>query len=225
MKSGEAPKSSDSVSTAMAFEQLLRRLDVEAGEVHGLAVGADVAELVGRHMLAPARKHGDDGALGDVAVGRGPRLDVVRRHLRVGIVGRLRADVDDDQRRHEVLDRQFGHRLAVGRKVQRRVDVRAGVLGEPPFVQVEGVFLVVELLLDEELLGAEIGRERLEELVRQVGRLGRRPLGEERRRRRGYGDRGRTRRNAAGKEAAAAEHVGLDVLDHAMMAHVRYPPG
>ena len=77
-------------------------------------------------------------------------------------------------------DRQFGHGRPVRGEMQRRVDMRAGVFAKAPFVQVERILGVAELLLDEELLAAEIGRECFPEFMRQVLRLHRRALREQR---------------------------------------------
>ena len=68
-------------------------------------------------------------------------LTIVGRHLGIRIGRGLLADVDDRERHDEIVDRNLGHALAVGREMQRRVDVGAGVLVDPPLDQIELVSL------------------------------------------------------------------------------------
>ena len=76
---------------------------METGEMHGLAIVADIAELVGGHMPVPTRIHRNACALRDVAVRRNPGGDMIRRHLHVGVLLGFGGNVDH----HEGADQIF----------------------------------------------------------------------------------------------------------------------
>ena len=73
-------------------------------------------------------------------------VEVVGRDLRVAILGRPRADVDHAQRAGQACDRDLVHRLPVGREMQRRVDMGAGVLVDRQLVEVEAVVAMLNCL-------------------------------------------------------------------------------
>ncbi len=128
-----------------------------------------IAEFRGAEMLGPAGIQRHAGIGGDIAVLGHPGLDVIGRQLCIGICIGLGADVDDDEGHHEIGDRDFGDRLAVFGKVERRIDMGACVFVDAQLKEIELVFLVVELLFAEELLLAEEGGRVLRQLVREVG--------------------------------------------------------
>lgn len=107
--------------------------------------------------------------------------------------------------------------------MQRRVDMGAGVLVYPKLEQVELVFGIFELLLPEELLLTEKGREVFVKLVGEVGDAA--MAGGKRRRcdphvRGGKacrGDRGGT------EQSAPRQHPLLDRLQDACIAHCQSP--
>ena len=67
------------------------------------------------------------------------RAQIIGRELGVGIVLRLGADVHDDQRHDEVLDRDLVGGLHAVAEMDRRVHVRAGVLDQQPALHVVAV--------------------------------------------------------------------------------------
>ena len=202
------------------FDQHLRRLDVKAGEVH-LALGVGVAELRRRHMRSPARVHRHAGARGDRAVGSDPGLEVIGGDLRIGVRRRLGADIDDAERHHEAFGRDRIHRQAVGRKVQRRIHVRAGVFVDADFLQVEAVLGEVVDLRLEELRVAEEGGEGAREGMGHVGDAAGGGAGGRRDGRDGCRGGGRPCREA--EEIAPTHHPGLDAVGDAGVAHGSSP--
>ena len=64
-------------------------------------------------------------------------LDVVGRNRAIGIVLSALRNADDRERYNEIVDRQHIHAMPIGREMQRRVHVRAGVLDDHPTIDVE----------------------------------------------------------------------------------------
>ncbi len=73
------------------------------------------------------------------------------------------------KRHHELFDREFRDRKAVGGEMQRRVYMGAGMLVHAELEKVELVFRILEPLLAEELLLTEIGRKLFVEFMGEIG--------------------------------------------------------
>ena len=108
---------------------------------------------------APARQHGDAAALRQLLEPLLPGQHVLDAHEIVGILLGLLAHIDDGERHHQLAgdDRVGGG--AVFREMDRRIEMGAGVLDDPPPVQVEAVLLELVLLLQLDARHAEEGRE------------------------------------------------------------------
>ena len=131
---------------------------MKSGKVH-FFICTDIAVIVTAGFPGPARMHCDAGLVGDVAIGCDPSTQIVGCDLRVRVIFGLGGNVDHTKRNNEVCNRDFIHRLAIGREMQRRVDVRSSVFVDGKVEQVEPVFLVIERLVDLDPRCAEIGRE------------------------------------------------------------------
>ena len=122
-----------------------RRARVKAGTVR--AVGAHVEERRGIGAPAPAGAQQHPRAGRNAAVLRFPLLDAGRRQQEVRILGDLALDVDHARRSGEARHRDGVARVVrqvlARNPVNRRVEVRAGVLAEAQRVPVPRRSLVV----------------------------------------------------------------------------------
>ena len=125
--------------------------------MHRLAVKS--AKRIRVHLGGPTGIHGHAGIIRYVAIGGDPGLDVFGRKARVRVVLRARSNVDDAERRHQIFDRDFIDGIAVGRKMQGRVNVGAVVFIDRKLKHIEAVVGEVEQLLGLKTGNAEISRE------------------------------------------------------------------
>jgi hypothetical protein len=98
-------------------------------------------------MLAPARHHRHAAVVGKLLEALLPGQHILDGHQIVGVLLGLLAHVDHGERHHELAGDDLLHRDAVLGKMNRRIEMRAGVLDDPPPVQIEAVLLEVVLLL------------------------------------------------------------------------------
>jgi hypothetical protein len=103
--------------------------------------------------------HGDAAVCRQPSVPALPGQEVVAGELVVGVLCHFGHDVDHRQRHHQrVRWNQVGRHAGLG-KMDRRIEVRAGMLVEPPPMEIVAVLLEVELLLHLDPGLAEEGRK------------------------------------------------------------------
>ncbi len=101
--------------------------EAQARNVAGL-VGAHVAFLVGI-VFAPSRARDHDRTVGNRAVGRLVRLDVIDAEHRVAILGGARGKIDHRGRPDTIGERHLVERNPVTIEMSRRVAMRPAMLG------------------------------------------------------------------------------------------------
>src|SRR5262249_7906387 len=101
-----------------------------------------------------------------------PNAEIVRRHLRVRVLGCPLGNIDHAERGDQRVDRDGRGINSLSREMERRVDMRAGMFNETPFIHIEAVFAEIGNLLNLELLLAEIGGELRKERMREIDYLG-----------------------------------------------------
>jgi hypothetical protein len=155
--------------------------------------------------------HRDASVIRDAPVPSLVALQIGARHLVVGILRGLRGDVDHGERHDESLRRDQVRGDPPLGKMDRCVEMRAGMFDDAPPVQVEAVLLEGELRLQLDARhaeeGREVGRHRMREIDHrpEAARCGRLCCG---RRDRGGGEGGRGRAaDRAPEETAAAERA------------------
>src|SRR5215813_6764221 len=111
------------------------------------------------HVLRPARLHRDATIVRQPTISLLPIREILAGKQVVGILRRLRRYIDDRERHDESVRWNFLDRGTGFRKMDRRIQMRAGMFDEPPPIKIEAIFRKIEFLLHLDSRHAEKGRK------------------------------------------------------------------